>query len=47
MSSKANIASLEPSGVDGLLEIPRDFLRDGLQFLNRCTKPDLKGEELL
>ncbi|KAA6408295.1 MAG: translocation complex subunit SSS1 [Lasallia pustulata] len=21
-------------------DIPRDFLRDGTQFLNRCTKPD-------
>jgi len=23
-----------------LAEIPRDFLKDGMQFLNRCTKPD-------
>ncbi|MCJ1305657.1 Sec61p translocation complex subunit [Hypocenomyce scalaris] len=23
-----------------LADIPRDFLRDGTQFLNRCTKPD-------
>ncbi|KAI9825988.1 MAG: hypothetical protein M1819_007489 [Sarea resinae] len=23
-----------------IAEIPRDFLRDGTQFLNRCTKPD-------
>jgi len=23
-----------------LLEIPKDFLRDGTQFMNRCTKPD-------
>ncbi|KAI9653964.1 MAG: Sec61p translocation complex subunit [Trizodia sp. TS-e1964] len=23
-----------------LAEIPRDFLRDGTMFLNRCTKPD-------
>ncbi|KAI9851047.1 MAG: Sec61p translocation complex subunit [Thelocarpon superellum] len=23
-----------------LAEIPRDFLRDGTLFLNRCTKPD-------
>lgn len=21
-------------------EIPRDFIKDGTQFLNRCTKPD-------
>ncbi|GAB7345955.1 hypothetical protein MBLNU457_4181t1 [Dothideomycetes sp. NU457] len=23
-----------------IAEIPRDFLKDGTQFLNRCTKPD-------
>ena len=23
-----------------LLDIPRDFMRDGTQLLNRCTKPD-------
>ncbi|KAI9793581.1 MAG: Sec61p translocation complex subunit [Piccolia ochrophora] len=23
-----------------IAEIPRDFLRDGTLFLNRCTKPD-------
>ncbi|KAI9670761.1 MAG: Sec61p translocation complex subunit [Caeruleum heppii] len=23
-----------------MAEIPRDFLRDGTLFLNRCTKPD-------
>lgn len=23
-----------------LLDVPRDFLRDGTQLLNRCTKPD-------
>jgi len=23
-----------------IADIPRDFLRDGTQFLNRCTKPD-------
>lgn len=23
-----------------LADVPRDFLRDGTQFLNRCTKPD-------
>ncbi|KAL9102724.1 MAG: hypothetical protein Q9163_002155 [Psora crenata] len=23
-----------------LLDIPRDFVRDGAQFMNRCTKPD-------
>ncbi|KAA8913284.1 hypothetical protein FN846DRAFT_930443 [Sphaerosporella brunnea] len=23
-----------------LLEIPKEFIRDGIQFINRCTKPD-------
>ncbi|GAB7353574.1 hypothetical protein MBLNU459_g4001t1 [Dothideomycetes sp. NU459] len=23
-----------------LAEIPRDFIKDGTQFINRCTKPD-------
>ncbi|KAF6222900.1 hypothetical protein HO133_000951 [Letharia lupina] len=23
-----------------ILDIPRDFLHDGTQFMNRCTKPD-------
>ncbi|KAI9851795.1 MAG: Sec61p translocation complex subunit [Vezdaea acicularis] len=23
-----------------IADIPRDFLREGTQFLNRCTKPD-------
>jgi len=23
-----------------LLDIPRDFIKDGSQFINRCTKPD-------
>jgi len=23
-----------------IADIPRDFLRDGTQFINRCTKPD-------
>lgn len=23
-----------------LLDVPRDFLREGTQLLNRCTKPD-------
>ena len=23
-----------------LLEIPRDFVKEGTQFMNRCTKPD-------
>jgi len=28
--------------VQELLEIPREFLKDGLQFINRCQKPDRK-----
>ncbi|KAI9733330.1 MAG: Sec61p translocation complex subunit [Cirrosporium novae-zelandiae] len=23
-----------------VLEIPREFLREGMGFINRCTKPD-------
>ncbi|KAF2460419.1 hypothetical protein BDY21DRAFT_335364 [Lineolata rhizophorae] len=23
-----------------LMDVPRDFLKDGTQFINRCTKPD-------
>lgn len=23
-----------------LLELPREFVKEGTQFLNRCTKPD-------
>ncbi|RWQ98974.1 translocase SEC61 complex gamma subunit, partial [Paecilomyces variotii] len=23
-----------------LADIPRDFVRDGMQFVHRCTKPD-------
>jgi len=26
--------------VKELLDIPRDFFKDGTQFINRCTKPD-------
>ncbi|KAI1645843.1 protein translocase SEC6 [Daldinia loculata] len=28
------------SDIQDLLEIPRDFIKDGTQFLTRCTKPD-------
>ncbi|RFU27561.1 hypothetical protein B7463_g8785, partial [Scytalidium lignicola] len=28
--------------VQELLEVPREFLRDGMQFMNRCQKPDRK-----
>jgi len=26
--------------IKDIADIPREFLRDGSQFLNRCTKPD-------
>jgi protein transport protein SEC61 subunit gamma and related proteins len=29
--------------VQEILDIPRDFFRDGAFFLNRCTKPTKKG----
>jgi protein transport protein SEC61 subunit gamma-like protein len=25
-----------------LLEVPSEFARDGVQFMRRCTKPDMK-----
>lgn len=25
-----------------LLEVPRDFIKDGRQFITRCSKPDQK-----
>ncbi|ERT00296.1 translocon subunit SSS1 [Sporothrix schenckii 1099-18] len=25
-----------------ILDIPREFVKDGMQFLNRCQKPDAK-----
>ncbi|KAI1140652.1 protein translocase SEC6 [Hypoxylon sp. FL0543] len=28
------------SEVQDILEIPKDFIKDGTQFLTRCTKPD-------
>ncbi|CZR58441.1 BfCon[1562] membrane component of ER protein translocation apparatus [Phialocephala subalpina] len=24
------------------LDIPRDFVKEGTQFVNRCTKPDMR-----
>jgi len=26
-----------------ILDIPRDFVKDGMFFLNRCTKPSKRG----
>ncbi|KAI0111012.1 protein translocase SEC6 [Hypoxylon sp. EC38] len=28
------------SEIQDILEIPKDFIKDGTQFLSRCTKPD-------
>ncbi|KYK55439.1 protein translocation complex subunit SSS1 [Drechmeria coniospora] len=28
--------------VEGLIDIPREFLKDGVQFVNKCQKPDKK-----
>ncbi|KAI2610464.1 protein translocase SEC6 [Hypoxylon sp. NC1633] len=28
------------SDVQDILEIPKDFIKDGTQFMTRCTKPD-------
>lgn len=30
-----------------LIELPKQFIKDGTQFLNRCTKPDRKGKKVL
>ncbi|KAI1077503.1 protein translocase SEC6 [Whalleya microplaca] len=30
------------SEIQEFLELPKDFVKDGSQFLNRCTKPDQK-----
>ena len=26
-----------------LLEAPKEFIRDSIQLINRCTKPDRRG----
>jgi len=31
--------------IQEFLELPRDFIKDGTQFINRCTKPD--GREFI
>ncbi|KAJ9161622.1 hypothetical protein NKR19_g2072 [Coniochaeta hoffmannii] len=28
--------------VQEILDVPREFVKDGLQFINRCQKPDKK-----
>jgi len=30
-----------------ILDIPRDFFKDGAFFLNRCTKPSKRGDSLV
>lgn len=25
------------------VDVPKEFFKDGMQFMNRCTKPDRKG----
>ena len=32
--------------MDSLLDGPKQFAKDSLQLLNRCTKPDKKGKKL-
>ncbi|KAF2105003.1 hypothetical protein NA57DRAFT_51789 [Rhizodiscina lignyota] len=31
---------MSSSQLKELADIPKDFIKDGTQFLNRCTKPD-------
>ncbi|KAI6247320.1 hypothetical protein HI914_04224 [Erysiphe necator] len=31
-----------PDQIQEIMDIPREFIKEGSQFLNRCTKPDLK-----
>ncbi|EFW99069.1 protein secE/sec61-gamma protein [Grosmannia clavigera kw1407] len=28
--------------IQEILDVPREFVKDGLQFINRCQKPDVK-----
>ena len=30
--------------VKQILDVPRDFIKDGAFFLNRCTKPSKRGQ---
>ncbi|PHH77354.1 hypothetical protein CDD82_3558 [Ophiocordyceps australis] len=27
---------------ESLIDVPREFIRDGMQFINKCQKPDKK-----
>ena len=33
--------------VKQILDVPRDFIKDGAFFLNRCTKPSKRGDPFL
>ncbi|KAJ2973375.1 hypothetical protein NQ176_g6646 [Zarea fungicola] len=28
--------------VESLIEVPKEFIKDGVQFMNKCQKPDRK-----
>ncbi|OAQ97628.1 hypothetical protein LLEC1_02026, partial [Akanthomyces lecanii] len=28
--------------VEGLIDVPREFVKEGIQFMNKCQKPDRK-----
>ena len=30
-----------------IVDIPQNFFREGTHFVNRCTKPNRKGEQLV
>ncbi|ETN45584.1 protein translocase SEC61 complex gamma subunit, archaeal and eukaryotic [Cyphellophora europaea CBS 101466] len=30
----------QPSAIQELADVPKEFFKDGTQFINRCTKPD-------
>jgi protein transport protein SEC61 subunit gamma and related proteins len=31
-------------GLEKITDIPTEFIKEGTTFINRCTKPDQKGE---
>ncbi|KAI4741535.1 hypothetical protein E4T50_08017 [Aureobasidium sp. EXF-12298] len=31
---------MSSSQMQEIMEMPREFIKDGTQFINRCTKPD-------
>lgn len=32
--------------IQEVVEAPRQFFKDGMNFMNRCRKPDQKGKEI-